>query len=119
MRYFSKLVISFAISIVLSTAAFADNISYRDVSQYVGQTVTVVGKVSQVSTGNSGAIFINFGGRFPNHTFYGVIFRKNVGLFPGVRDLTSHTVELTGKIQIYKGKPQIVVRSSGQIQVLK
>jgi DNA/RNA endonuclease YhcR with UshA esterase domain len=117
MRWFLKFISVTGLALLLALSASAETITPKEAAYYVGEAVTVEGVVSQVSTSKGGTTFINFGGRFPNHKFYAVIFRSNAGQFSGVHSLEGHTVAISGTIQMYKGKPQIILKSSDQITV--
>lgn len=78
--------------------------------------MTVEGVVSQVSISGGGTTFINFGGRYPDHVFYGIIFNSNADQFSDVEALEGKTVALSGMIDLYKGKPQIILVSPDQIE---
>lgn len=112
-----KWITATVVYVVLTTAAHAETITPREASSHIGSTVTVEGVVSQVSITNSGTTFINYGGRYPDHIFYGVIFRSNAGQFSGVQSLEGQTVAISGTIELYEGKPQIIVSSPMQIEV--
>ncbi|MYM56970.1 nucleotide-binding protein [Thalassovita mangrovi] len=117
MHFISKLVSAAGLALLLAVTAHAETVSPKETSYYVGETVTVEGVVSQVSTSNRGTTFINFGGRYPNHIFYAVIFKNNADRFSGVRSLEGKAVAITGAIELYKGKPQIILRSPSQIEL--
>lgn len=117
MRHLTSLLAAIGVALLLATSVGADGISPKQSSQHVGKQATVVGVVSQVSTSSGGTTFINFGGRYPNHLFYAVIFKKHASKFQSVYSLQGKTVEITGTIELYKGKPQIIVSSPGQIQM--
>ena len=93
MRYLVKLLSAAGIALLLATSAHAETISPQDASHYIGNSLTVEGVVSQVSATRGGTTFINFGGRFPNHVFYAVIFRQNTDQFSDVFALSAKTSE--------------------------
>ena len=117
MRHFTSFVFAIGLALFLATSAHAETISPQEASHHVGATMTVEGEVSQVSTSGGGTTFINFGGRFPNHVFYAVIFRKNINRFSDVHSLVGNSVSITGAIELYKGKPQIILSTPEQIQL--
>ena len=117
MRHFVLMIFSLCTALFLATSAFAETIAPVDASGYVGASVSVEGVVSQVSTSNRGTTFLNFGGRYPNHVFYAVIFRNNAHKFPDVHALEGKTVAIKGEVELYKGKPQIIVTSPSQIEL--
>lgn len=116
MSYLSKLLSAVSLSLLFSVSAQADTITPKEAGYYVGSSVTVAGVVSQVST-SRGTTFINFGGRFPNHVFYAVIFKSDSGRFSDVRGLEGNTVGITGTVEFYRSKPQIILHSPDQIEL--
>lgn len=117
MKHIAYLFAPIAFALLLITSAQAETVSPRDASYYVGTTLTVEGVVSQVTQTNSGTTFINFGGRYPNHVFYAVIFQNIAGEFSALEFLEGKTVSINGTVEMYKGKPQIVIISPDQIEV--
>ncbi|AZQ68675.1 nucleotide-binding protein [Silicimonas algicola] len=109
--------VSLGIALMVATSAHAENVRPKDAGHYVGVHSTIEGEVSQVSRSGGGTTFINFGGRFPNHVFYGVIFRDHADQFPDVFALEGRTIVIEGEVQVYKGKPQIILTSPSQIHV--
>ena len=107
-----------ALGLVLVTLpASARTIQSSDARAHVGQTVTVEGKVSNVHTARrSGAIFIDIGGRYPNNSFAVVIFSDDAGKFPDVAALVGKTVDVTGPVRLYRGKPEIVLSAPAQLK---
>ena len=117
MRYFINLLSAAGFALLLTANAYAETISPQVASEHVGSYATVEGVVSQVTTTGSGTTFINFGGRFPNHVFYAVIFRSNSNQFSGVRNLEGRAVAISGDVEWYRGKPQIILSSPDQIEL--
>ena len=109
----------FALCLMLAAApALAETISVTDVGSHVGQTMTVEGVVSGVHSARSGAVtFVDMGGSYPNNLFAGVIFASDMAHVGDVTGLTGKKVDITGTIQMYKGKPEIIVKSADQIKV--
>ncbi len=98
--------------------AQAETVTAADAGSHVGQSVTVEGIVSGVHTArSSGVTFIDMGGSYPNNLFSGVIFSSDAAKVGDVSALTGKTVDLTGTIQMYRGKPEIIVKSADQIKV--
>lgn len=117
MSYISKFVSAAGLALLLAFPGQAETITPNDAAHHIGSVMTVEGVVSQVSTSGGGTTFINFGGRYPDHVFYGVIFRNNASQFPGVQALEGKTVAISGTVDLYKGKPQIILTSASQISV--
>jgi exonuclease VII large subunit len=105
-----------ALAITLAPIS-AQSISTAQAKNHVGETATVCGKVASERTAtnsNGSPTFINLDAPYPNQVFTIVIWeedRKDIGSMPreGLH------VCATGKIQLYHGVPEIVVRSSGQL----
>jgi DNA/RNA endonuclease YhcR with UshA esterase domain len=111
------LLASAGLALLLATAADADVIGPSDAAQHIGEMHTVKGLVAQVSTSGKGTVFLNFGGRFPNHVFYGVVFAEEAARFPNMTGLEGRSVTLTGEISLYDGKPQIILSDPSQVAV--
>jgi len=119
MRFITHALLAGITTLFLTFSGQAEPISPQDTYANVGALTTVEGVVSQVSRTDSGTTFINFGGRYPNHVFYGIIFRSDADQFTGTHSLEGRTVLIHGTIDLYKGKPQIVLRDPDQIRVIE
>lgn len=94
--------------------------SYTDTEagKHSGEEATVTGKVFSVYTSSGGTTFLNFGARFPNHTFSGIIFSSKQAAVGDVKQYDGKEVEVTGRIELSKDqKPQIIVSSADQIKL--
>jgi exonuclease VII large subunit len=84
---------------------------------HAGQSVTVEGQVSEVHTARSGKeTFVDMGGTYPNQAFTGVIFQRSMAAVGDVKGLTGRTVDMTGTIQIFDGKPEMIITARDQIR---
>lgn len=103
---------------ILAVPAWAETqtITPADAKTHVGQTVTVEGAVGNIATGRSGTVFIDVGGHFPNNGFAAVIFAADRSKFPDLKTLDGKTVAITGAVSLYRGKPEIILKSADQIQ---
>jgi DNA/RNA endonuclease YhcR with UshA esterase domain len=89
-----------------------------DCPKHVGETVTVEGTVSEVHIDpRSGVTFINMGRRFPNQPCTGVIFKDDASKFPNAESLTGKVVAITGPVQDYKGRTEIILNDPAQLKV--
>jgi DNA/RNA endonuclease YhcR with UshA esterase domain len=87
-------------------------------ASHAGQSVTVEGPVSEVHSARSGKeTFIDLGGTYPNRTFTAVIFAPSLAAVGDVSGLTGKTVDITGTVQMYQGRPEVIVNSRAQIKV--
>jgi len=100
----------------------AETVRSNDASRFVGETVTVCGPVA--GTGyfphlKGEPTFINFDQRYPEQSFTVVIWGKYREKFEQSPDRLYADRELcvTGRVETYKGKPQIVVLSPDQIEI--
>jgi len=106
----------FACAIVASAIAQTPaTYSATEAAKHVGETATVTGKVDGFHQSGKGNIFLNMGGAYPNQTFTAFIPSGSASLFSNAAQYEGKTVSVSGKIQLYKGKPEIIVTSPGQI----
>jgi len=89
----------------------------------VGENATVCGTVSQMhyAEGTRGKPhYINMGDRFPKHAFTLVIWKSDLKKFEyNLKTLEGKQLAVTGLIEEYRGKPQIIVKNPGQIMVIE
>ena len=104
-------------SLVVIGQARSQQLVIRDseAACHVGQTLTVEGTVASVYVTRSGTIFLNFGATYPNQSFTAVIFRSAAGQFPDPRQWEGKRVRVTGKVQLYRDRPEIVLAASSQL----
>jgi hypothetical protein len=111
--------------LLLVTIAFDSNsqivIKLEDISKHVGDSVNVCGKVAggrYMDQSESKLTLINIGGTFPNQVYSIVIssdLRKQFETAPESLFLDKE-VCVTGKVSIYRDRPQIVIYRKDQIQ---
>ncbi len=109
------LVPAFALAL-LATPALAATIPPSAAKAHVGQTVTVEGAVSDVHTAASGTTFLDMGGRYPDNVFAAVIFADDAGKFPDPDSLQGKTVDITGRVRLYRGRAEIILKSAEQMK---
>ncbi|WP_210472280.1 hypothetical protein [Vibrio crassostreae] len=89
-------------------------------SQYVGTLQLVCGEVSQVTVFSQGT-YLNFDKQFPDTVFTGVIWNsdsKNVLTGEAsFYDYLNQKVCVSGKVGVYNGRFQVVVKSSSQLKI--
>lgn len=94
-------------------------VSWEDAGSYVGQTVSVVGRI--VLSHNSGrACFLNFHKDYRTH-FTAVIFQSAFSKFPPNPEdyYLNKLVRVTGRIKEYRGSPEMILDGPGQIVILE
>ena len=94
----------------------AQTLQPAEAQAHAGQTVTVEGAVSNVHKIPNGITFIDMGGKFPDNTFTAVILAADATKFPDVDSLNGKTVDVTGQVRLYKGKPEILLKDPAQIK---
>jgi hypothetical protein len=91
-------------------------ISYTEAPEHVGEYVCVVGRVDHVKTPKE-TTFLNFGPDYKIAPFGAVIFHSDAYKFPNPKQYEGKTVEITGLIRTYQGRPEIVLNDPGQIKI--
>ncbi|MDK3016553.1 nucleotide-binding protein [Pseudodonghicola flavimaris] len=118
MKRLVALLLALALSTFAPLAGAADPIPPAEASQHIGDAIVVEGVVSQVHYDKkSGVTFINMGGSYPNHTFTAVIFQDYSASFPGVEAIEGKRISIAGTVELYRSKPQIVLRQTSQLVV--
>lgn len=107
---------SLAIAVLFACASFAPGatVPFAEAANHVGKEVTVTGRVSRVSTIQSGMTFVNFGTRGQGPTFTAVA-RPGFEGSGKLKAFEGKAIEVTGTVELYKGSPQIVLRSLAAI----
>jgi DNA/RNA endonuclease YhcR with UshA esterase domain len=111
------LIVAAALGAVGTFASFAATLSAADAKNHIGEQATVCGQVAgeRTATGSRGEpSFINLDAAYPNQIFTILVWgddRSNVGPLPS----EGAHVCVSGKIQEYRGVPEIVVRSRTQL----
>lgn len=84
----------------------------------MGQRVVVEGTVVAVYTSQMGTTFLNFGAVYPHQDFSAVILAANSLSFPSIQNVQGRRVEVVGVVRLYRGKPEVILRSAGQLRRL-
>lgn len=91
----------------------------------VGKWVTVTGTISRAELSQSKKVFRIAFKEAGTSGFNSVVFDRNLRAFEAELGadlsaaLTGKTVEVTGKLEEYREKPQVVLREPGQLKVMK
>jgi hypothetical protein len=99
-------------------------IKLAEVKDHIGDSVKVQGIISGVrflETAKNTPTFINVGGIYPNQLLTVVIWgdvRKNMSIVPSTKD-AGNKIIVTGKVELYKDKPQIVVKDPAQLEIVQ
>jgi len=102
----------------IAAPALAETITAAEAKSHIEKNVTVEGMVSEVHHARSGkVILIDIGGRYPNNTFTAVILQDAFNKFPNVDSLANKTIDVTGQIKDYRGRPEIILDDPAQLKV--
>jgi DNA/RNA endonuclease YhcR with UshA esterase domain len=93
----------------------AQTISPKETASHVGKSVIVQGVVDEVHTSDRGNVFLNMGGHYPDQAFTGFIRARDAGALSNVRSYQGKTVNVSGTIKLYKGKPEIELQSPSKL----
>ena len=90
----------------------------NEAAAHIGQYATVEGVVAKVFTSNKGNTFLNIDASYPNQTFTGWIPPASpVSKSAVLSDIEGKHVKITGRIEMYKGKPEIRINAASQLEV--
>jgi DNA/RNA endonuclease YhcR with UshA esterase domain len=90
-----------------------------DAGTHVGEVITVQGLVASVFVSAKGNEFVNFEQPYPDQVFSAVIFSYSAGQFGDIAMYQGKQVQVTGRVTLYKGKPEIIVRSPDQLHIVQ
>ena len=91
--------------------------SPAEAAKHIGETATVEGVVSSTRELASQQVFLNFGEPYPNHNFTALVLPDDRKKFGDLVGLNGKSVRVTGKIEDYRGKPEIQLASPDQLVV--
>jgi DNA/RNA endonuclease YhcR with UshA esterase domain len=114
------LIFSVLIILTYSISYSQTEISSEKAKYYVGENVLVTGKIKEIKESSGGNIFLNFEKKYPNNPCSIVIyaidrekiqsdFRIHLG------NLVNVTMTVSGIIETYDDKPEIILRKAEQI----
>lgn len=107
--------------LLVAAAASADNTTVRpaEAGKFVGQQAQVCGIVASAtfaSGSRNQPTFLNLDKAYPNHVFTAVIWGNNRSKFEEPpEELEGQRICVLGRIELYRGRPQIIVSSPAQI----
>src|SRR4249920_368660 len=97
-------------------------ITLAEVNKHVGDSVTVCGKISGgkfLDAAKNQPTFLNMGAAYPNQLLTIVIWgnRRKLFSYKPEEHLKDKNICITGRIEVFKEKPQIVVQEVSQVQI--
>jgi DNA/RNA endonuclease YhcR with UshA esterase domain len=102
--------------LLLGSIASAACISIEEAAKKIGETACVTGKVLKVAQSKGGTYFLDFCEDYRNCPFTVVVFPKDLPNVGAVKLLTGKTIEITGKIEEYRGRAEIVLKDKRQLK---
>lgn len=99
--------------LLFTLPAIAGDIAATDAANHIGESATVRGTVQEVKV-SAKAIFLDLDGRYPDEPFSVVCF--STAIADKLSALQGKAISVTGTIQLYKGKPEIILKDMSQIQ---
>jgi len=121
-RRLAALAATFVLLLAGAVSADPPRVPDHEAYRHIGKEATVCGRVADTTFLESirgRPTFLNLGGAYPNQTFTVVIWDDARARFDEApnRKFAGAEICVTGRIETYKGKPQIVVKTPSQIVV--
>jgi DNA/RNA endonuclease YhcR with UshA esterase domain len=99
-------------------APAGSSITPAEAEHHVGESATVCGVVASAHyapTTKAQPTFLNLDQPYPNQIFTAVIFGRDRPKFGEPEAMQGKSICVTGKIELYRGKPEIIVHNVDQI----
>jgi hypothetical protein len=95
-------------------------IAWGQAHRYVGQRVTVEGKIVDTYNHQGRIVFLNFDKNWQGK-FYIPVFNEVFDDFPRSPEkyLLGKTLRITGKVSLHRDRPNIEVHDRGQIEIVR
>ena len=106
-----------ALLIVLAPVpALSKCLPITEAPKQVGETACIIGKVVKVGESKrSGTMFLNFCDDFRNCPFSVVVFPSELKDVGDVRWLEGKNIEIHGKIKLYRGQAEMILKDARQL----
>jgi hypothetical protein len=107
---------------LLSTALAQETISPQDAAKFIGESKTVCGTVASAHYAaiiSERPTSLHLDKPYPNQIFTALIWGSDRGKFekPPETLYAGKEICVTGMVQSYQGKPEIIVKEPGQIKI--
>jgi DNA/RNA endonuclease YhcR with UshA esterase domain len=117
-RHIAFLSICYAILFDAAQAQTTTVIPANLAASHIGEYATVEGVVAKAFTSKNGNTFLNIGASYPNQTFTGWMPNSSPVKDSALLDrIEGKQVKITGRIELYKGKPEIRINAAEQLEV--
>jgi DNA/RNA endonuclease YhcR with UshA esterase domain len=114
------LIFSILIILTYNISYSQTEISSEKAKYYVGENVLITGKIKEIKESSAGNIFLNFEKKYPNNPCTIVIYAGDrEKILSNFRinwvNLVNVTLTVSGIIETYENRPEIVLRKAEQI----
>jgi len=92
-----------------------DCVSFTEASKHVGTNQCINGTVLHVEDGRNGTKFLSFCNDHQTCPFTVVVFPADLKKMGDIRQLEGRQIEITGTVQDYDGRTEIILRRSQQL----
>jgi DNA/RNA endonuclease YhcR with UshA esterase domain len=89
-----------------------------EADKHYEETITVTGKLAQVTIREK-LVYVNLDKKHPDTPLTCVMFARATNRFGDLKQLEGKRVEVRGRIEEYKEKPQIILNSRNQLKVVE
>ncbi len=111
-----KRLAAFTAVLLFSAFAAAECIPIEKAKDKIGSNACVTGKVYHIGHSGKGTTFLDFCEDYKNCPFVVVIFARDMKDVGDVSQLEGKTIEISGKIEEYNGRPEIVLKDVKQLR---
>ena len=115
-----RVVLALLVGVTLTSATSSAAATFQDsqASAHIGERATIEGVVKGPFVTVNHSQFLDFGGTYPDQDFSAVIWAPDAAQFEGVSSYLGKRVVVTGKITLYRGKPEMELTSGDDLKVL-
>ena len=116
-----KITVTLFYLFIIATITAQTNIKLEEVNKHIGDSVTVCGIVASMryfENSKNKPTLLNLGAKYPDELLTLVIWEKARALFTAnVDEFKGKNICATGRIILYKGKPEIIIDRPDQIVI--
>ena len=108
-----------ALYLVCASARAQQTIPLADAHKHIGDSVKLEAVIAGTKTLDDARVLVNLGEAYPNQLLTLVVYPsyKTVSIEMPSEKYKGDIAIVTGKLELYKGKPQIVVRTTDQLRI--
>jgi hypothetical protein len=111
-----KRLAAFPAVLLLTALASAECIPIEKAKDKIGSNACVTGKVYHIGHSGKGTTFLDFCEDYKNCPFVVVIFARDLKDVGDVSQLEGKTIQISGKVEEYNGRPEIVLKDVKQLR---